>query len=168
MPKPPLVRMPDNPWPAWPLVFRTSSSQEEPSVERDRCQREFSIMTKSFEPGPDGATVAKLVAARVELAGGAIREVQGAPIELPCDLVLLAMGFLGPERGGIVEELGLALDARGNVITDRTGATNVARVFAAGDASRGQSLVVWAIADGRRVAAAVHATLERAELSAAV
>jgi glutamate synthase (NADPH) small chain len=157
MPKPPLVRMPDNPWPAWPLVFRTSSSQEEPSAEKERCEREFAILTKGFVA--DGARVAKLSAVRVEVGAGGLRELPGTELELPCDLVLLAMGFVGPERTGLASELGLALDPRGNIVTDRSGATNVPKVFAAGDASRGQSLVVWAIADGRRVAEGVHAAL---------
>ncbi|MBX3213399.1 MAG: glutamate synthase subunit beta [Labilithrix sp.] len=159
MPKPPLARMPENPWPAWPLILRTSSSQEEPSAAGKRCGREFAILTKGFVADPSGARVAKLAAVRVELAGRSIRELPGTEEELPCDLALLAMGFVSPERRGIVEALGLALDARGNVVTDRSGATSVPRVFAAGDASRGQSLVVWAIADGRRVAAGVHASL---------
>lgn len=167
MPKPPLARMPENPWPAWPLVLRTSSSQEEPSVGKERCDREFAIMTKAFLPDASGTRVGKLLAVRVELRGGAIHELPDRAIELPCDLALLAMGFTSPEKQGIVEELGLELDVRGNVVTDRTGATSVPRVFAAGDASRGQSLVVWAIADGRRVAAGVHASLLRGGLRAA-
>jgi glutamate synthase (NADPH) small chain len=158
MPKPPLVRMPENPWPAWPLVFRTSSSHEE------GCAREFAITTKSFSADAAGR-LAKLHASRVEVRGGAIRDVGDVPIELPCELALLAMGFVGPERPGLVEGLGLRLDARGNIVTDPHGNTNIPRVFAAGDASRGQSLVVWAIADGRRVAngvdAFLHAELRR-------
>ncbi|HVM69641.1 MAG TPA: glutamate synthase subunit beta [Gaiellaceae bacterium] len=166
MPKPPLVRMPENPWPAWPLVLRTSSSQEEPSASGKSCDREFAIMTKALLADPSGTRVAKLQATRVELGGGSIREVPGTTHELPCDLVLLAMGFVHPEKAGIVEALGLTLDARGNIVTDRAGATSVPKVFAAGDASRGQSLVVWAIADGRRVAAGVHASLARGALRA--
>jgi glutamate synthase (NADPH/NADH) small chain len=157
--------MPDNPWPAWPVILRTSSSQEEPSVEKDQCGREFAIMTKAFVAGPQGR-VAKLGAVRIEVSGGSIREVPGSELEIPCDLALLAMGFVGPEKAGIVAELGLALDARGNIVTDPTGATSVPHVFAAGDASRGQSLVVWAIADGRRVAAGVDASLRRGGLRA--
>jgi glutamate synthase (NADPH/NADH) small chain len=149
MPKPPLVRMPENPWPAWPLVLRTSSSQAE------GCERDFSVMTKAFVADASGKRLAKIAAARAELSGGTIREVPGSDFDIPCELALLAMGFTGPERGGVVGELGLELDRRGNVVTTAAGATNVPRVFAAGDASRGQSLVVWAIADGRRVAAGV-------------
>jgi glutamate synthase (NADPH/NADH) small chain len=161
MPRPPLVRMPDNPWPAWPLVFRTSSSQEE------GCARDFSVMTKAFVADASGTRVAALAAVRAELTGGALREVPGSDFTIPCDLALLAMGFTGPETKGLVAELGLALDARGNVISDAAGATSVAKVYAAGDASRGQSLVVWAIADGRRVAAAVDAKLRAIPLRAA-
>ena len=156
MPKPPLTRMPENPWPAWPLVLRTSSSQEE------GCVREFAIMTKAFVPDESGTRVAKLSLVRVEMENGRPREVPGSEHEVPCDLALLAMGFTGPEPGGIIAELGLTLDARGNVVTDASGATAVPRVFAAGDANRGQSLVVWAIADGRRVAAGVDASLRAA------
>lgn len=166
MPKPPLTRLPDNPWPAWPLVFRTSSSQEEPSRTSQPAAREFAIMTKAFLPDASGKKVGKLLAVRVELSAGKLVELPGTELELPCDLALLAMGFVHPEKMGLVEDLGLALDARGNVVTDAAGATNVPRVFAAGDASRGQSLVVWAIADGRRVAAGVHASLSRGALRA--
>ena len=160
MPKPPLVRMPENPWPAWPLVLRTSSSQEE------GCARDFSVMTKAFVADASGKRIAKITAVRAELSGGAIREVPGTDFDIPCDLVLLAMGFTGPERGGLVAELGLALDGRGNVVSNAAGATSAPRVFAAGDASRGQSLVVWAIADGRRVAAGVDAHLRASHMRA--
>ncbi len=160
MPKPPLVRMPENPWPAWPLVLRTSSSQEE------GCARDFSVMTKAFVADASGKRIAKIAAARAELVGGAIREIPGSDFDIPCDLALLAMGFTGPERSGIVAELGLALDRRGNVISDASGATSAPRVFAAGDSSRGQSLVVWAIADGRRVAAAVDLHLRASHMRA--
>ena len=166
MPKPPLTRMPENPWPAWPLVLRTSSSQEEPSLTNQPAVREFAVMTKAFLPDASGRKVAKLQTVRVELTGGKFVEIPGSEAELPCDLALLAMGFIHPEKAGLVDELGLELDARGNVVSDRNGATSVPRVFAAGDASRGQSLVVWAIADGRRVAAGVHASLSRGALRA--
>jgi glutamate synthase (NADPH/NADH) small chain len=159
MPKPGLVRIPQNPWPEWPLVLRTSSSQEE-GVERD-----WSISTQAFL-GDDGRVVA-LQTGRVVFEGGKIKALPGTETSVPCDLALLAMGFTGPERAGVVEELGLALDARGNVRTDASGATSVRGVFAAGDTSRGQSLVVWAIADGRRVAAGVDAWLHRAPMARA-
>jgi len=154
MPKPPLVRMPENPWPAWPLIYRTSSSHEE------GCEREFAIMTKAFVPAADDESrVGKLAVVKVEMTPKGPREIPGSELEIPCDLALLAMGFVHPEKKGLVESLGLTLDARGNIVTDRAGATSVPRIYAAGDASRGQSLVVWAIADGRRVAAGVHAAL---------
>jgi glutamate synthase (NADPH/NADH) small chain len=155
MPKPPLVRMPQNPWPEWPVVLRTSSSQEE------GAERDWAVSTRSFR-GENGKVVA-LEAVRVTLEGGKFTPMSGGELSIPCDLALLAMGFLGPERTGLVEQLGLALDARGNVRTDALGATSVPRVFAAGDASRGQSLVVWAIADGRRVAAGVDTFLRQQE-----
>jgi glutamate synthase (NADPH/NADH) small chain len=150
MPKPPLVRMPANPWPEWPLVFRTSSSLEEGAA------RDWALSTKAFVG--DGGKVTHLEAARVAFDGGKLRDL-GDLLKLPCDLALLAMGFTGAEANGLVGDLGVELDLRGNVRSDASGATNVARIFAAGDVSRGQSLVVWAIADGRRVAAGVDAWL---------
>jgi glutamate synthase (NADPH/NADH) small chain len=168
MPKPPLSRMPENPWPEWPLVLRTSSSHEEPSAGGDRCERAFAIVTKAFVPDVSGTRVAKLSAVRAEVVAGAVRELPGTELELPCDLALLAMGFTGVEAGtaGLVGELALALDARGNVVTAETGKTSHPKVFAAGDASRGQSLVVWAIADGRRVARGVSAFLSARDAAA--
>jgi len=159
MPKPSLVRMPTNPWPEWPLVLRTSSSQEEGAL------RDWAVSTRAFRA--EGDRVSGLEAARVVLEGGKIVVLPGTELFIPCELVLLAMGFVGPERLGVVDQLGLALDARGNVRTDASGATNVRGVFAAGDAARGQSLVVWAIADGRRVAAGVDAWLRRAPMARA-
>ena len=157
MPKPPLVRMPQNPWPEWPLILRTSSSQEE------GAERDWAISTRSFR-GEAGRVVA-LDAMRVTLEGGKITPVANGDVAIPCDLALLAMGFVGPERAGLVEQLGLALDPRGNVKSDASGATSIPRVFAAGDVSRGQSLVVWAIADGRRAAAGVDAFLRQRSLA---
>ena len=151
MPRPALVRIPNNPWPEWPLVLRTSSSQEE------GAERDWAVSTRSFLG--EGGRVVSLEAARVVLDGGKVRPLPGSDLSLPCGLALLAMGFVGPERSGIVEELGVGLDARGNVRTDASGATSVRGVFATGDTSRGQSLVVWAIADGRRVGAGVDAWL---------
>src|SRR5262249_25014827 len=90
MPKPPLARMPDNPWPAWPLILRTSSSQEEPSLQKEHCGREFAIMTKAFVANPEGGRVATLSAIRIELSGGTLREIPGTEIEISCDLALLA------------------------------------------------------------------------------
>jgi glutamate synthase (NADPH/NADH) small chain len=159
MPKPALVRLPSNPWPEWPLVLRTSTSQEE------GADRDWAVSTRAFR-GESGRVVG-LEAVRVVLEAGKVKPLPGTEMSLPCDLALLAMGFVGPERHGLVEQLGLALDARGNVRTDASGATSVPGVFAAGDAARGQSLVVWAIADGRRVAAGVDAWLRRAPMARA-
>jgi glutamate synthase (NADPH/NADH) small chain len=140
-------------WPYWPLKLRTSSSHEE------GCQRDWSVTTKRFE-GRNGK-VEKLVAARVEWQKGAdgqtkMVEVPGSEFEIEADLVLLAMGFLGPVQSGLLEEFGVARDARSNVQADTESyRTSVAKVFAAGDMRRGQSLVVWAIREGRQCARAV-------------
>ncbi|MEO8800873.1 MAG: glutamate synthase subunit beta [Polyangiaceae bacterium] len=159
MPKPPLVRLPHNPWPEWPLVLRTSSSHEEASTKNDGDVRDFAVSTKAVL-GENGRMRA-LQAVRVTMVNGKMQEERGSEFEIPCDLLLLAMGFVGPQKQGLVESLGLALDPRGNIVSDASGSTNVEGVFAAGDASRGQSLVVWAIADGRRVARGVGAWLAR-------
>src|ERR1017187_248140 len=138
-------------WPYWPIKLRTSSSQEE------GCERDWAVATKRFE-GVNGK-VKKLVAAHVEWKDGKMVEVPGTEFELEAGLVLLAMGFLGPVQKGLIEELGLDQDARGNVKagTEGTGcyATSNPKVFAAGDMRRGQSLVVWAIREGRQCARAV-------------
>ncbi|HEY1691989.1 MAG TPA: glutamate synthase subunit beta [Polyangiaceae bacterium] len=153
MPKPALARLPGNPWPEWPLVLRTSTSQEE------GADRDWSIATRAFRG--EAGHVVSIEAQRAVLEAGRIKYLPGTELSMPCDLVLLAMGFVGPERQGVVEQLALALDGRGNVRTDASGATSVPGVFAGGDAARGQSLVVWAIADGRRVASGVDAYLRR-------
>jgi glutamate synthase (NADPH/NADH) small chain len=160
MPKPSLVRLDTNPWPEWPLILRTSSSQEE------GAERDWAVSTRSFRS--EGGAVSGLEITRVVFEGGKMKPVAGSEFPLPAELVLLAMGFVGPEKGGVIEQLGVALDARGNVRSDPSGATSVPGVFAAGDVSRGQSLVVWAIADGRRVAAGVDAFLRRAPMARAV
>jgi glutamate synthase (NADPH/NADH) small chain len=157
MPRPPDERAEHNPWPQWPLVYRTSSSHEEGG------ERDFAVMTRRLV-GEDGR-VAGLEAVRVAVADPTVArrlvEVPGSAFTIPCDLVLLAMGFVGPVRTGLVEQLGVALDARGNVAV-RDGRTSVDGVFAAGDMARGQSLVVWAIAEGRQVAASVDTYLSQA------
>jgi glutamate synthase (NADPH/NADH) small chain len=158
MPKPSLVRISSNPWPEWPLILRTSSSQEE------GAERDWAISSRAFRS--EGGKVAGIETVRVVFESGKLSPVAGTESTIPCELVLLAMGFVGPERP-IATELGLTLDARGNIRTDAAGATNVEGVFAAGDASRGQSLVVWAIADGRRVAAGVDRWLRRPSLARA-
>ncbi len=147
LPKPPDSRGPANPWPAWPLVLRTSSSQEEGG------DRDWAIMTTRFI-GENGR-LKGLVATRVEMRPGeGPKPVPGTELEIPCELVLLAMGFVGSERPGLLEQLAVEMDARGNVKTVN-GRTSVDGVFAAGDQARGQSLVVWAIAEGRKAADAV-------------
>ncbi|MCC6217688.1 MAG: glutamate synthase subunit beta [Polyangiaceae bacterium] len=145
LPRPPDERSPTTPWPSWPLQYRESSSHEEGG------QREFSILTERLE-GKGGA-VTSLHAVRVRLVGGRPERMPGTELVIPAELVLLAMGFVRPERAGLLEQLGVALDARGNARVDRrTRMTSVPGVFAAGDCQRGQSLVVWALADGRSAA----------------
>ncbi len=153
MPQPPGHRAPDNPWPTWPLILRTSSAHEEGG------ERLFSVTTDEFVDDGSGA-VAGLRGHEVELITGpdgrpSFEEVAGSEFELPCQLVLLAMGFLGPEPDGVVADLGIELDARGSVAADERWSTNVENVFVCGDMTRGQSLIVWAIAEGRSAAAAV-------------
>lgn len=150
MPKPPLERTEHYPWPYYPMILRTSSSHEE------GCEREWSIMTKRLS-GDESGRMRKLHGVRLEWQRGEdgrlrMEEIPGSEFELDCDLLLLALGFLGPETTGIAEKLGLELDGRGNIRTDGTYQTVRPGVFAAGDARRGQSLVVWALAEGRDAA----------------
>jgi glutamate synthase (NADPH/NADH) small chain len=149
LPRPPDARAPSNPWPEWPNIFRTSSAHEE-GGERDYC-----VSTTRFE-GRNGR-VERLHAVRVDWkkdpAGRwVMEEVPGSAFEIPAELVLLAMGFLGPEREGMLAQLGVKIDGRGNVATDEDYMTSVPGVFSAGDMRRGQSLIVWAIAEGRQAA----------------
>jgi glutamate synthase (NADPH) small chain len=153
LPAPPSERTSDNPWPTWPLIFRASAAHEEGG------ERVFSVTTTAFVDDGNGQ-VAGLRCRLVETATGddgrpRFVEVEGSDFELAGQLVLLALGFLGAERDGPVAELGLDLDARGNVAVDADWSTNVEGVFACGDMARGQSLIVWAIAEGRSAAAAV-------------
>ena len=141
LPRPPAERAADNPWPNWPNIFRTSSAHEEGG------DREFSVLTTSFTGG--SGKVERLHAVRVEFVDRQMQEVPGSEFTLEADLVLLAMGFLGPERSGMLDQLGVKITDRGNVATDAEKMTSVPGVFAAGDMSRGQSLVVWAIKEGR-------------------
>jgi glutamate synthase (NADPH/NADH) small chain len=162
LPQPPEQENKPLTWPYWPAKLRTSSSQEE------GCQRDWAVATKRFE-GRNGK-VEKLVAVRVEWQKGAdgqmrMAEVPGSEFEMTADLVLLAMGFVGPVQEGLLEQLGVLRDARSNVEAN-TGdyRTSVAKVFAAGDMRRGQSLVVWAIREGRQCARAVDLFLMGASL----
>ena len=154
LPQPPLEENRPMTWPYWPVKLRTSSSHEE------GCERAFAISTKAFIEGVDKSAgkVAGLTTVRVEWRDGKMQEVPGSEQTLKADLVLLAMGFVGPVAS-ILESFGVSRDPRGNAraSTEATGgyATNVAKVFAAGDMRRGQSLVVWAIREGRQAARAV-------------
>ena len=148
LPQPPEKENKPMVWPYWPVKLRTSSSHEE------GCKRDWSVATKRFE-GKDGK-VEKLIAVRVEWKDGKMQEVPGSEFTMKADLVLLAMGFIGPVAGGLLEQLGVAKDNRGNVQADTDSyKTSVGKVFAAGDMRRGQSLVVWAIREGRQCARAV-------------
>ncbi len=146
MPRPPEERASSTPWPQWPLMLRTSSSHEEGG------NRDWSVSTEKIT---GNGRVEELHCVRVEFRGGRFERVSGSEFVLPADLVLLAMGFMHPEREGVVEQLGVELDQRGNVRIDGRCMATVPGVFAAGDCQRGQSLVVWAIADGRRAARGV-------------
>jgi len=147
LPKPPEDRAPTTPWPMWPLQLRVESSHEEGGV------REWAMATTKFE-GDANRNVTKLHGVRVGL-GPKFTPVKGSEFTMDADLVLLAMGFTGPVKPGLIEQAGLALDLRGNVATENYQAS-IPGVFAAGDVRRGQSLVVWAIAEGRKAAEVAH------------
>jgi glutamate synthase (NADPH) small chain len=189
LPRPPDTRAEENPWPQWSMILRTSSAHEEGG------ERVFSVNTERFI-GDDDGNVTALRLHEVELRDGKFTKIDGTDRELPADLVLLAMGFLGPDTGaagdgdsdagangsdgsngsngsngsdgsngsngasassgrGWIEQLGVAIDQRGNIARDNDFMTNVPGVFVAGDCGRGQSLIVWAIAEGRSCAAGV-------------
>ena len=148
LPRPPEHRAATNPWPTWSNVFRVSSAHEEGG------ERVYSVNTERFVADEHG-NVRALVAHEVEQVDGRFQKIEGTDFELPCELVLLAMGFVGPERGGLIDDLGVGLDVRGNVARDAAFMTSVPGVFACGDMGRGQSLIVWAIAEGRACAAGV-------------
>ena len=148
MPQPPQSRPPGQPWPSYPMIFRVSSAHEEGG------ERIYGVSTKEFL-GDDHGNVRALRLVDVVFEQGRLTEVTGSERELPAELVLFAMGFTGPEREGLLAQLGVDLDERGNVARDREYRTSVDGVFVAGDAGRGQSLIVWAIAEGRAAAAAV-------------
>jgi glutamate synthase (NADPH/NADH) small chain len=152
LPRPPDERAPDNPWPQWPNIFRVSSAHEEGG------ERVYAVSTQRFL-GDDRGHVRALEAVKVEMVreGGRLefRPVAQSAFTLPVDLVLLAMGFIGPERRGPIDALGLRLTERGNVWRDENWMTSVPGVFTCGDMQRGQSLIVWAIAEGRSCARGV-------------
>jgi glutamate synthase (NADPH/NADH) small chain len=147
MPKPPEQRSPSTPWPLWPLMLRTESSHEEGGL------RLWSIGTEKFED--DGSGRVKALHTFQVGPPPNFEKLPGTEKAYPADLVLLAMGFLGPVRNGLLEQLGVELDARGNVAANTGYQTSVPNVFAAGDMRRGQSLVVWALAEGRKAARAI-------------
>ena len=146
MPQPPDTRAESNPWPQWSLTLRTSSAHEEGG------ERIYSVNTERFIDDGHG-NVEALLLHEVEMADGRFVKIEGSERELPADLVLLAMGFLGPEKGSWLEQLGVAFDERGNLRRDDDFMCSVPGVFVAGDMGRGQSLIVWAIAEGRSCAA---------------
>ncbi|HZD65220.1 MAG TPA: glutamate synthase subunit beta [Acidimicrobiales bacterium] len=150
MPQPPSARPEHQPWPTHPAIYRVSPAHEEGG------DRLYSASTRAFIGDEDGR-VAALELVQVAPEDG--RPIPGSERQIPCDLVLLALGFLGPERGPLLDGLGVDLDDRGNVARDGSFMTSVAGVFAAGDMGRGQSLIVWAIAEGRAAAAGVDAYL---------
>ena len=155
LPQPPDMRGPDNPWPLWPHIFRVSSAHEEGG------ERIFSVSTDSFS-GVDGR-VTKLHGTKVEVIRKdgrmSFEPIANSGFDMDVDLVLLAMGFVGPERNGLLAELDVKLTERGNVWRDKDWMTSQPSVFAAGDMQRGQSLIVWAIAEGRSAARGIAAHL---------
>jgi glutamate synthase (NADPH/NADH) small chain len=164
MPRPPRTRAANQPWPTYPMIYRVSSAHEEGG------ERVYAASTEEFLGDPAGA-VRTLRLTEVAMEGGRFAPVPGSAREIPCELVLLAMGFTGAERPGLLEDLGVEFDARGNVARSASYETTVAGVFVAGDMGRGQSLIVWAIAEGRSAAAAVDQhlrTLPRPGLPVAI
>jgi glutamate synthase (NADPH/NADH) small chain len=156
LPRPPDARAADNPWPQWPRIYKLDYGQEEAAAKFGADPRDYCVTTKRFV-GDENGRVNAIDTVRIEWVreGGrfSMKEVPGSEQTWPATLVLLALGFLGPERGGMLDQLGVTLDDRGNVATDpATGMTSAPGVFAAGDMRRGQSLVVWAIAEGRQAA----------------
>jgi glutamate synthase (NADPH/NADH) small chain len=152
MPKPPDERSPLTPWPLWPMQLRIEAAHEEGGV------RDWSLATTSFS-GDDAGNVKQLHAVRVG-PPPKFDPISDSDFTIDADLILIAMGFLGPVRNGMIDQLGVQLDNRGNVATDQNYMSSVPGVFAAGDMRRGQSLVVWAISEGRKAAACVDAYLK--------
>ncbi len=152
MPRPPEIRSPNNPWPEWPFILRTTSAHEEGG------ERLYSVSTKQFI-GDENGNLKELEVAKVEVQREAGRiifnEVPGSNFTIPCELVLLAMGFTGAEKEGMLAQLGVCINDRGNVWRDNNWMTSVPGVFTAGDMQHGQSLIVWAISEGRSAARGV-------------
>jgi glutamate synthase (NADPH/NADH) small chain len=147
MPKPPKGRPASQPWPTYPMIYRVASAHEEGG------ERVYAVSTQEFTGDENGA-VKSLRLTEVAFEGGRFAPVPGSRREIPCELALLAMGFTGAERDGLLGDLGVDFDARGNVARSASYETSVPGVFVAGDMGRGQSLIVWAIAEGRSAAAA--------------
>jgi glutamate synthase (NADPH/NADH) small chain len=148
MTTPPQQRPPNQPWPTYPVTYKVTSAHEEGG------ERLFAVSTVRFVPGADGR-VSALALVDVTLVDGRFEPVPGSEREIPCDYAFLAMGFTGPEQGPLLDQLAVELDERGNISRDEQFQSSVPGVFACGDAGRGQSLIVWAIAEGRSAAAEV-------------
>jgi len=148
MPRPPEARAAGNPWPQYSMIYRVSSAHEEGG------ERVYSVNTERFV-GDGNGNVRALLVHEVQMVNGKFEKIEGTDREIAADLVFLAMGFVGPEKGSWLDQLGVAFDERGNVARDANYQTNVPGVFVAGDMGRGQSLIVWAIAEGRSCAAGV-------------
>ena len=153
MPRPTDERPDSQPWPTYPMIYRVSSAHEEAG------ERLYAVSTEKFLGDADG-NLRALQLVETKFVNGKFEKVEGSEKEIPADLVFLAMGFVGPEKSELLSQLEVELDERGNVKRDLTYATNIDGVFVAGDAGRGQSLIVWAIAEGRSCASAVDAYLE--------
>jgi len=153
MPQPGADRPGSQPWPTYPMIFRIASAHEEGG------ERLYAVSTSEIL-GDDDGKVRGLRLHEVRMGESGFEKVEGTERELPAQLILLAMGFVGPQRAGVVEQLGVDLDARGNIVRGRDYQTSVPGVFVAGDAGRGQSLIVWAIAEGRAAANGVDAWLQ--------
>jgi glutamate synthase (NADPH/NADH) small chain len=160
MPKPPDERSPRTPWPLWPMLLRTEGAHEEGGV------RDWSIATTKFTGKPTGSSSGHVQQLHTVRVGPppTFEPIPGTEFVMEADLVLIAMGFVGPVRNGMIDQLGVKLDPRGNVATDQNFMSSVPGVFAAGDMRRGQSLVVWAIAEGRKTAASVDHYLQTSAL----
>jgi glutamate synthase (NADPH/NADH) small chain len=148
MPQPPEARAGHMPWPTYPMLYRVSSAHEEGG------DRVYAVNTEKFVGDADG-NVKTLVLHEVVSEGGKFVPVEGSSREIPAEAIFLAMGFVGVEKGSLYDELGVEIDERGRVVRDADWKTTADNVFVAGDAGRGQSLIVWAIAEGRAAAAAV-------------
>ena len=152
MPKPPQARAENNPWPEWPHIYRVASAHEEGG------DRVYSVSTKRFiDDGQGNVKALELVEVEQKIEDGRLSfvEIPDSAHEIPCDIAFLSMGFLGPQKTGMLESLGVEMTERGNVARDENWMTSVDGVFTAGDMQRGQSLIVWAIAEGRAAAASI-------------